>query len=380
MHYFKSFVKNNQVILLIITILTLIPTLKYWNTFGKPTDIAHYEELYSKSQYVLGEASPHKIDDSEVYIYAGYTYIRGDDPTAVNFEHTPLAKYFFGLSYALTSNSVLFNIPLYFATLLLLYVLSCRVIKNKLIRYSIVILVGSLRLFQFNVSQGMLDIPNLFAALLFFVTLTHPYKNTKLHYILLGIILGVFAGTRYPFPLILLLIGPLFIWAYLKKQIKHVFFSLLFLALTYLATYSVYFKYHSFSEFPKFEWYRFRWFTGARTIPKFLIFQTIFLGKFMGWWNNEWQTVATWTILWPITFVASLIGTIKNKLNPTNGVLLFYTFGLLGFYAIAAASYDRFLIPIIPFWAIIAGIGLDNLKSKSNILSEFTKVSKRIKL
>lgn len=365
--------------ILISLLLSIIPVVKYWQTFSTPTNIDHFEKLYSGSQYVIGEASTHKIDDNEVYIYAGYTYIRGDDPTIVNFEHTPLAKYFLGLSYFVTGNSVLFNLPLYFSTLILLFILTDRMIKNKLISHGILVVVGVQKLFYFNVSQGMLDLPNLFASLLFFVTLTSKFKNPVLKYSLLGVSLGIFAGTRYPFPLILLLIIPLIVWAFFEKQVKYLLASAIGLIATYFLTYAVYFKTHSFFEWIKFEWYRFIWFAGNRSIPKFLIFQTIFWGKFKGWWNNEWQVVDTWTVLWPILFIGSIIGTLKNKLDPKNLVLLLHTFGLIAYYSIAAASYDRFLISLIPYWAIILGIGIDNWKSKSNIISESKKLLSGLK-
>lgn len=362
--------------LLLSLLLTIIPLFLYWTTFSNPTNINYYEKLYSGSQYVVGEASTHKIDDNEVYIYAGYTYIRGDDPTLVNFEHTPLAKYFLGLSYLITGNSVLLNLPLYFLTLVLLFVLSNRVIKDTLISYGILIVIGIQKLFYFNVSQGMLDIPNLFASLLFFVILTGNFKSPVKKYLLLGVSLGVFAGTRYPFPLILLLIVPLIIWAIFEKQIKYLILSAFGLIAIYFLTYAVYFKTHTLFDWVRFEWYRFIWFAGNRTIPKFLIFQTIFLGKFMGWWDNKWQLVDTWSILWPTLFVGSIIGTIKNKLDLKNSVLLLHTFGLIAYYSITAASYDRFLISLIPYWAIIFGIGIDNWKAKSNFFGEVRKALK----
>lgn len=377
---FVKTIKNNFKLLILLLILTSISVIYNWDIFSKPTDINKYEQLYSNSQYVLGEKSLHKIDDSEVYIYAGYTYVRGDDPTAVNFEHTPLVKYFFGLSYLITGNSLILNIPLYFFTLLLIYLLASKVIKNKLIIYGILIIVGTMKLYYLNVGQGLLDLPNLFASLLFFNTLFTKFKNNILKYILLGVILGMFAGTRYPFPLILLLIVPMLFWAFFKKELKQTLLSFLFLAITYLATYSVYFKYHPISEFPKFEWYRFKWFAGDRSQPKHLIFQTIFIGKFKQWWANGWTDVSTYTIVWPILFTASILGSIKNKINLKNTVLLMYTFGLITFYSVAAATYDRFLIEIIPFWGILAGIGIDNLNSETNIFVDFIKIIKTKKL
>jgi len=370
----------NKRAFLVILFLTLIPLIKYWSLFSTPTNMQYYADLYANSQYVLGEASPHKIDDNEVYIYAGYTYARSDDPTLVNFEHTPLAKYLLGFSYFLTGNSILLNIPMYFFILFLFYILASRFIKNKNIIYGLLVLFGSQKLFYFNVSQGMLDLPNLFSTLLFFVILTSKQKNILIKYSLLGISLGIFAGTRYPFPSIILLIAPLIIWAFIKKELKYLLFSFIGLAGTYFSMYIMYFKNHSLSEWPKFEWYRFIFFAGNRSMPKFLIFQTIFLGKFKAWWSDGWQYIATWTILWPIAFIGSIIATYKNKFTLSNSMILIFTFGLISFYAIAAASYDRFLISIIPYWALVLGIGLDNLSSKSNIFAEIASSLKKKKL
>ena len=80
------------------------------------------------------------------------------------------------------------------------------------------------------------------------------------------------------------------------------------------------------------------------------------------------------------TFVGSIFATWKNRLNISNIVLLLHTFGLFAFYYLASASYDRFLIPIIPYWAIIFGIGLDNLQQKTNIFKEIKKELKNYKI
>jgi len=80
---------------------------------------------YSRSQYVRGEAARNKIDDATLYTYAGYTYIKGEDPTNINFEHPPLAKYWIGFSYLLTGNPALLNLVLFAAALVMVYYLAC---------------------------------------------------------------------------------------------------------------------------------------------------------------------------------------------------------------------------------------------------------------
>ena len=64
------------------------------NFFLRPFDPVYLSDLYSKSQYVLGQKSKGGIGDDGLYAFAGYYYLfqRGD-VSSVNFEHPPLGKY-----------------------------------------------------------------------------------------------------------------------------------------------------------------------------------------------------------------------------------------------------------------------------------------------
>jgi predicted membrane-bound dolichyl-phosphate-mannose-protein mannosyltransferase len=333
--------------------LTLFVFFKYKNLFTEQTNIENYTEKYANSQYVLGEGSPHKIDDATLYIYAGHAYSRGEDPTSINFEHPPLTKYLIGLSLNLFNNPVLLNLPLFFFSLLCVFYLTKKITNKYWLGILGMMMVGNLQILQEHVAQALMDFPQLFLTLLLFTTL---FSKLKLKYPLAGVILGSLLSVKYQIPMIFLYIFIVGVWALTEKKIFHFIYSMITMLITYLANYTVYFMNgNSLIDFAKFEWYRFRWFTGDRTMPKFLVFQTLFTGTFKGWWAADaYLTEPSWTIFWPISFIFHLFSfSFWKKFNKEIVTILFYTTIVLAVFSLGSAAYARYLLQLLPFWIII---------------------------
>lgn len=263
-------------LIVLIVALTVLPVLSYPAFFLQPTNISSYGQLYANSQYVVGEATKQRIDDATIYIYAGYAYIKGEDPTSINFEHPPLGKYVLGLSYVLFENSLILNVVIYAAFLGVFASLARIFTKNNWLILGSVLFLGTTRLIYVNVGQGMLDI---FSALLLLSTFRVLFSSlpSLKKYIFAGFLVGALAATKYPFPSIALPIFLLLAWAFTQKELIKGLISLPVIALTYLGSYSVYFLHHSLTDFIAFEWFRLKWWIVDRNIPPFLIFQTLFL-------------------------------------------------------------------------------------------------------
>lgn len=341
-----------------LTILVIVMMswcfLKFTSAFTTPTNTRALGESYANSQYVMGEGSPRKIDDATLYAYAGTAYAKGEDPTTINFEHPPLAKYLFGFSYLLFGNVNVLSLVIYAGTLIAVYHLALKIFKQENWALAAVALTGTLTIFQEHASQTLLDLPMLMALLGFFNSLFSTNKN---RFWWQGIWLGAFGSIKYGFPSLYLLLLILGFWHYREKTWRQLPITLFTALGIYLLNYVVFFFYHPNPiEFLKFEWYRFRWWTGARTIPKFLIFDTLFTGTFKGWWAADVkETAASWSLLWPALFLAQLFSALfMTRQSKIVAVLFFYAQALLLLYAFGSAAYARYLLQLLPLWIILS--------------------------
>ena len=69
-------------------------------------DFQKTEEKYQNSQYVRPDDYKTVMGDDELYSLAGAKYIKGEDPSKINFELQPLTKYLFGISIKLFGNAL----------------------------------------------------------------------------------------------------------------------------------------------------------------------------------------------------------------------------------------------------------------------------------
>ncbi len=329
--------------------------------FGQ-TDINKYGEKYSQSQYILGDDSPQKISDEELYIYAGYAYMKGEKPTIINFEHPPLGKYLFGLSYFLTGNSLQLNIIVFILTLFLFYNVSKLFIDSLILRLIALVSLALLPIFSHLLPQALLDVPLLAAFLAFIVVISWKTDKLLLKYFFAGISLGVFASIKYPIPFIILPLALLAVISWRLKEFKYAFLSLILLVFTYLVQYGQYFIYNpSLMDFIKFEKYRFSWWTGDRSMPKFLIFETLFTGRHRAWWDpGSYQYTTEWSPVLPVIFIGSLVASIWMRKNIwTISLFAFSIFALLAF-ALGSAASLRYLLITFPFWILAIFSAIDN--------------------
>jgi hypothetical protein len=340
--------------LTIITLLVTLFTLQFSNELFTHTDIVEYGRKYAQSQYILGESSPKKISDAELYVYAGYAYFKGEDPTTINFEHPPLGKYLFGFSYYLTGNSVQINILLHIATLFLFYVLSKRFIDSFFVRIMAVVTLGTQPLFSSLLPHAVLDVQFLITILGFYLALSWKTTRLALKYAVIGVILGVMASIKYPFPFmavpgLILLIG-----AWMQKEIRWVFLSLPIMGVVYLIQYLGYFIHgHSLVDFIKFELYRFNWWTGERTAPKFLIFENLFTGRHRAWWEpGTYHYTKEWTPFLPAIFVLSLPSFMIMKKNIWTQLFFVFSLVMVLLFAVGAANSLRYLLITLPIWIL----------------------------
>lgn len=335
--------------------LVLIPAIIYRSILTTPTDMALHQQKYAQSQYILGDSSPQKISDEELYIYAGYGYVNGEDPTTINFEHPPLVKYLFGLSYLLFQNSHILSVLVYAVFLWIFYEFTGILLKNHWVRIGSLVVLGTLPVIYVLAKQVLLDLSFSMSILALFVVAHRNFTNTWLKYGLLGLILGAVASIKYPIPFIFVPSFFLVIIAWRAKEIKKALIIPVVAGIFYLLQYVMYFAHgHSLIDLIAFEKYRFSWWTGERTMPKFLIFSSLFFGQFQGWWdgagivkNQEWTVAVPGIFLTQIAIIPWL------KRNFWTIICFAYSSCVLLLFAIGSAAEVRYLTQLIPFWIIL---------------------------
>src|SRR4030042_4934961 len=123
----------------------------------KKYDADFWQTRYEQSGWAKGWEAPGTIGDAELYAYAGWRQIKGDDPTKINTEMPPLGKYFLGLSILVFKNQ--FFASLLFGILLLLttFLISRKVIKDFSWALVPVLFLSLDKLFRGDLAVSMLD-------------------------------------------------------------------------------------------------------------------------------------------------------------------------------------------------------------------------------
>lgn len=342
-------------VLVIIALLSIFPFIKHASVFTTPNDMEEYGRKYSQSQYVLGNASPEKVSDSELYVYAGFAYWKGEDPTTINFEHPPLAKYLYGIAYLLFKNAYVLNILLYPVLLYAFHLFSKTVLKSTISRAAALIIFGTQAILFELVQYVLLDIPLLILTLSLFVLLYKEFDNKVKKYLLAGALLGLIASIKYPVPFILVPSFLILAVAFYKKEVRSAIVAFPVSIAIYLAQYVMYFSNgHNLIDFARFEAYRFNWWVGDRSAPKFLVFPNLFFGKYKAWWlENEYHYTKEWTVFLPILFILHIITSFLQKKSFWIWTLILYSAGLLFVFGYGSAAELRYLLQIIPIWIVL---------------------------
>jgi hypothetical protein len=239
------------------------------------------------------------------------------------------------------------------------------VLKKEKSRHLALIFVGIQPLINSLMGYALLDLEmNIFILFFLYLLLQNKIAKTK-KYTLLGLLLGLISSVKYPIPFIFLPILLMLWLSFKKKEVKYLPVSFLLMSIIYIVQYWNYFSHgHNFIDFLLFEKYRFSWWTGDRTMPKFLIFSNLFTGKYKAWWTNDLiMTTKEWNIFLPITFIFYLISIIFYKKKKTELIIYFYSLLLILLYAFGSAAALRYLSQIFPLWVILVFAGIESFIS-----------------
>ncbi|MGB9706549.1 MAG: hypothetical protein ACPLXP_00530 [Microgenomates group bacterium] len=319
-------------------------------------DSLYWEERYLNSQWVKGWEAKEKMGDAELYAYAGWRQIKGDDPTKINPEVPPFGKYLIGFSIIIFGNPYVLSLILGFLYLWVIFILGRRILGSNTLTMISLLLFTLDPLFRENLSTSMLDLPfSLFISLAFLSLLKG--KESKIFYLLSVIFLGLVAATKF-YLVGFALVGVFFFYLFLVlifKKKKDVFWFLSFLpffALIYFANYIVYFlSGHNLLDFKYLHfWIRHFARVQVEEYPKGEILRILLLGKWRIWWDGGGIVgIASWRPWWALGFLSifpSIFGAISKK-NLEILLLCLWPVSLLVIFFVGV-PYPRYLLPILP--------------------------------
>ncbi len=266
------------------------------------------------------------ISDSTLYSYAGYMYVKGENPSLLNPEHPPLGKYIIGISTVLFGNPYIGLLVICILTLSIVYKITHLITRSFFSSSLAVFLTSLFPLFYDQLINGpQLELFQLFFTLLFFYFLLTWEKNRKTRtFFISGVWYGCALSMKTFLPFFLLFSVVLFAFFYFSSQRKIRTSLIHFSSMTGVGLIVFALTYFSF-------------FVQGGTVRSFLGLQKYiivyyqnshiplieFAGNYIrliatGSWKF-WDTGRTvsfyseWNILWPLIFIVGTYAIIKNK-------------------------------------------------------------------
>ncbi len=281
------------------------------NKYGGWTDFVTSNkgkvDIQKVSNEILAAIGRKGVSDSFLYSYVGYKYVNGANPSLLNPEHPPLAKYLIGYSIKMFGSEHILGIIIAFISLILVAVISFQIHGSLLFAGLALFLTSLFSLFLDQVIYGpQLELYQLFFFLLVVHLLLMELKTKKITFgIGAGIFFGLMLSTKTLLPFFLLFST----WIILSfwKQWKLIAIVIGVGVLTFVLTYYQYFALGgTLRKFLGVQKYIVV-FYGNASIPLLEFAGNYIRLIFTGFWKF-WDTARSvsaysgWNILWPILF------------------------------------------------------------------------------
>lgn len=332
-------------------------------------DPDYWQERFEFSQWQL-PGSPRTIGDDGLYLYAGWRLAQGDDPTTINPEMPPMAKYLIGFSARFLGNGALLAFGQGLAAIGLFFLLARKLFTSTSRALLATALLALDPLFTSQLYQTMLDLSQLVFLIIFFLVLAkHPSSTGKTEYfraIALGAAFGFFSVTKLPvYSPFLVIIAAGF---YLKKK-DFVSLALFFLTAAFcgLGAYGRYFSTgHSLFDWLSLQKWILAFYAKSGLPPNYAsALTTLMVNKYQNLFSRGWETVNFWTPAWPAAVGGGLIGLGRKIVNKKPGKTK-AVWTAVGFFTISVLAvnclvpfWPRYLVVLLPFLylGLISAIG-----------------------
>jgi hypothetical protein len=329
-------------------------------------DPAYVQDLFDHSQWRF-PLSTRIISDEQLYQHAGLYLIKTGDLFTVNPEVPPLAKYMYGASFQYFGNPYAITPLLLFFVLVLYFAISREL---QLSRQTSLWITGILLITPLvfgQLTQTMLDLPQLVWLLghIYFLIRIRTQKRVAsqvVHALIAGLFLGAFAASKVP------LLAPGLVLAaivYLWRLRKLWLIGVIGVASAgvYMGSYWPYFAAgHSIREWLGTQKWMFEFYRQSRVEAHSLLFPiSVISGWYQGWWDQPWQRIVEWSVIWPISIVAPFVLLRQwwtKKAQPTLEVqyLTLLTLALIAIHFVIP-FWPRYFLLLLPLcllaWPIV---------------------------
>lgn len=342
-----------------VSLLALVVCLYIFFLYAFKTHVFFYQfnpqfiDRYLNSQDIFGAVPDQRvfISDEDIYLATSYLFITGSDPSAFDSEVPPFGKYLLGLSILLFDNPYPAQIALGICLIILTFYLGVKVFNSSLIGFIASLLLVADPLFLDISSRVLLDLSQAVFMLAYIWAVIYNPKN----FILQGVILGLFAGTKFwvtpLFFVILIAIYQIYHNKFnLKGFFSHLTVSFIVYALLYSRSYLL-----TGGEF-NLLWhvlktFKYRIQHNISSVPGASVFMFA-TGFYRSWWGNgDVLRSSVWSFLWPLGLLVSVISSLKKiqakKIDlglVVSAVPLLYLM-FLG----VQAPFSRYLLLVLPF-------------------------------
>jgi hypothetical protein len=351
---------------LLLLIIVAKLGLVFWQAPGQSTDLEQLRQLWLHSQYNLNQGYEFygNMTDEDLHTLSAIEYVRGTDPTTINFEQSPLGKYLLGFSYLVFGNVLIVQYIASALAVYLTYLLARKVsIPSPFSFIPSLILVFDPLFIERSTSVN-LDLLQLVFVLFSILLLVQSGYNRR-SFLLLGAAVGSALASKIIFIGLLLLLFVIFV-----LSIKPVpqFKTALFLVVggcffVYLLSYVVFFVYHPPVDFILLHIRIARIYRSyLPEYPWFEIWRILLLGQWRTWFAQPpIQPVTEFWIAWPLSTLAtgSLIFSKNIWRMPfkPRAILLGWTIIYLLFQSIHVV-FPRYLLTVLPFLYILSVFSL----------------------
>lgn len=361
-NFIRTYNRAIAYILLLCSIVYVCYTVVSTNSFSNARfDAARFKKMYERSQWMVPN-SKEPISDSTLYTYAGYLYANGYNPTLINPEVPPLAKYIIGLSINLTGNYALPSMLFAALSLVLIFMITHKATQSVLSSSVAVFLTATHSIFI----DQIMNVPQLeifqlvFLLLIIYAEITFTTSRKIWWTVLAGIALGGFVSIKVFMLFFTLLNAWLVLWLLsnrhnYRRQFGH-FLAVNAIGLTcYTLLYTRFFilgaTLRSFAGMHKwiYEFYSSSTIASAKLYGAFI--PLIMVNKWRFWSEGyPYVSYGSWTILWPVLFILGIIAV--YVLLRRNNKDMRPTVYSVGIFLVCYMAF-LFFLPIFPRYLVL---------------------------
>lgn len=340
----------------LVVSVTIIKNASLYTTKYNPQE---YKKKYLNSQWrVPNSQTP--ISDVELYTYAGYEYIHGENPILVNPEHPPLGKYLIGVSIEIFENQHIMSAIFAIAVLFLIFITINGSTDSILLASLGVFLTVIQSIFLDQITHApQLDIFHLFFFLLMSFFIIRFRKSNKVHELLFagfsfGLMLSIKVFLQTFIIMSIFLIVVLIRKNNLKKDISNLVKMYLVAGLTFTATYFAYFVHGgTFFGFLGVQRWIFEFYKNTSIDMSQLFGTYILLVMFNKWkfWSEGYPVISYsgWTVFWPFLYAIGIILAFRNIFFKKNNDFVERYFS----YWVILYSVSLAFIPVFPRYFVL---------------------------